>query len=90
MRSRDGVAIDEGEKLLEDGEERPVGEHTHALLHLHCTVSDGSAVHDTDQPQPHSLPFGHSLPWVRLVELDSSSIHLRGRKERRGHECTAD
>lgn len=83
MRSRDGVAIDEGEKLLEDGEERPVGEHTHALLHLHHAVSDGSVVHNTDQPEPQPLSFRESLPWVRLVELDSSSIHLRERGKKR-------
>lgn len=82
MRSRDGVAIDEGEKLLEDSEEWPVGEHTHTLLHLHRAVSDGSAVHNADQPEPHSLPFRQSLPWVCFIELDSSSIHLKVREKR--------
>lgn len=77
MRSRDGVTIDEGKKLLEDGEKWPVREHTHALFHLHCAVGDRSAVHNTDQPKPHPLPFRQSLPWVRLVELDRSSVHLR-------------
>lgn len=81
MRSRDGVAIDEGEKLLEDSEERPVGEHAHTLFHLHCAVGDGSAVHNTDQPETHSLPFRQSLPWVRFIELDSSSIHLEEREK---------
>lgn len=81
MRSRDGVTIDESQKLLEDGEERPMREYTHALLHLHCTVGDWPAVDNTDQPESYPLPFRQSLPWVCLIELDSSSIHLRERAE---------
>lgn len=81
MGSRDGVAIDESKKLLKDGEKWPMGEHTDTLLHLHRTVGNGSSIHNTDQPKPHPLPFRQSLPWVSLVELDSSAIYLTERKQ---------
>ncbi len=62
MRSGDGVSVDEGEELLEDSEEGPVGEDTDALLHLQAAVGDGSPVDHAEQPEPHALPLGQQLP----------------------------
>ena len=57
MGAGDGVAVDEGQKLLEDAEEGPVGEHAHALLHLQHAVGDGTPVHHAQQAQAHALPL---------------------------------
>ncbi len=76
MRSGDGVSVDEGEELLEDSEEGPVGEDTDALLHLQAAVGDGSPVDHAEQPEPHALPLGQQLPGEWLVELDGCSVNL--------------
>ena len=80
VRTGDGVAVDEGEKLLEDGEEGPVGEHADALLHLHRAAGDGPPVHHAHQAQAHALPLRQRLPRVRLVELDGGAVHLGERQ----------
>lgn len=84
MRTRDGVTVDKGEKLLEDGEEGPVGEHAHALLDLHRPAGDGPPVHHAYQAETHPLPLRQSLPGVRLVELDGRAVHLGAAKEVEG------
>lgn len=82
MRSGDGVSVDEGEELLEDGEEGPVGEDADALLHLQAAVCDRPPVDHAEQPEPHALPLRQQLPGERLVELDGCSVNLR--RERGG------
>lgn len=83
MRSGDGVSVDEGEELLEDGEEGPVGEDADALLHLQAAVCDRPPVDHAEQPEPHALPLRQQLPGERLVELDGCSVNLR--RERGGY-----
>lgn len=78
MGSGDGVSVDEGEELLEDGEEGPVGEDTDALLHLQAAVGDRPPVDHAQQPEPHALPLRQQLPGERLVELDGRSVNLQG------------
>lgn len=80
MGSGDGVSVDEGEELLEDGEKGPVGENTHALLHLQGAVGDRPPVHHAHQAQTDALPLREALPWERLIELDGSTVNL-GREE---------
>lgn len=77
VRPGDGVSVDEGEELLEDGEEGPVGEDADALLHLQAAAGDGPPVHDAEQPEPDALPLRQQLPGERLVELDRCSVNLR-------------
>lgn len=77
----DGVTVDKGEKLLEDGEEGPVREHAHTLLDLHRPAGDGPPVHYAYQAKTHPLSLRQSLPWVRLVELDGRAVHLGEAKE---------
>ena len=78
MGPGDGVSVDEGEKLLEDGEEGPVGEDADALLHLQGAVGDGPAVDHTEQAQPHALSLRQQLPGEGLIELDGCSVDLGG------------
>lgn len=89
--SGDGVAVDKGEELLEDGEEGPVGEHADALLHLKRAVGDGSPVHHAHQAQAHALPLGEALTRECLVELDGGPVHLmrRSKVRRAGPENVA-
>lgn len=82
MGSGDGVSVDEGEELLEDGEEGPVGEDTDALLHLQAAVGDRPPVDHAEQPEPHALPLRQQLPGERLVELDGCSVNLQGERGR--------
>lgn len=76
VSSRDGVSVDEGEKLLEDAEEGPVRQHTDALLHLKTAVSDGPPVQHAQQTQMNTLTLGQTLAAIRLIELYGSTVHL--------------
>ena len=78
VRPGDGVSVDEGEELLEDGEERPVGQDADALLHLQAAVGDGPPVDHAEQAEPDALPLRQQLPGERLVELDGGAINLQG------------
>lgn len=80
MGPGDGVSVDEGEELLEDGEERPVGEDADALLHLQAAAGDGPAVDHAEQTEPHALPLRQQLSGERLVELDGCSVNLQGQQ----------
>lgn len=82
MRPGDGVSVDEGEELLEDGEERPVGEDTDALLGVETAAVDGPPVHHAEQTEPDVLPLRQKLLGERLVELDGSAVNLQ---EQRGN-----
>lgn len=77
MRPRDGVSVNEGEELLEDGEEGPVGQDADALLHLEAAVGDGPSVDDAEEAEPHALSLRQQLAGKRLVELDGCSINLQ-------------
>lgn len=89
MGSGDRVSVDEGEELLEDGEEGPVGEDADALLHLQAAVGDRPPVDYAEQPEPHALPLRQQLPGERLVELDGCSVNLQGEPggETGGNPC---
>lgn len=76
MRTGDGVSVDEGEELLEDGEEGPVGQHADALLHLQAAAADWPPVDHAEQPQGDALPLRQQLRGEGLVELDGGAIHL--------------
>lgn len=82
VRSRDGVSVDEGQKLLEDGEEGPVGEDADALLPVDAAAANGPPVHHAEQAQPDALPLRQQLPGERLVELEGGAINLQ--RERGG------
>lgn len=78
MGSGDGVSVDKGEELLEDGEERPVGQDADALLHLKAAVGDRPPVDHAQQTEPHALPLRQQVPGERLVELDGCAVNLQG------------
>lgn len=82
MRTRDGVSVHEGEKLLEDGEERPVREDADALLHLQAAVGDRAPVDHAQQPQANALTLREQLAVEGLVELDGGAVNLQGENER--------
>lgn len=77
LSSRDGVSVDEGEELLEDAEEGPVGQDADALLHLQAAAGDGPPVHHAEQTQPHALLLRQQLLLEGLVELDGGAVDLR-------------
>lgn len=77
MRPGDGVSVDKGEELLEDCEERPVGENADALLGMQTAAGDGPPVHHAEKAEPDVLPLRQVLPGEGLVELDGSSVNLQ-------------
>lgn len=77
VRSRDGVSVDEGQELLEDGEEGPVGQDADALLDVDTSAADGTPVHHAEQTQLEALPLRQQVPAERLVELDGGAVNLR-------------
>lgn len=81
MRSRDGVSVDEGEELLEDGEEGPVGEDADALLYVEAAAADWPAVHHAEQTEPDALPLRQQLSGEGLVELERGTVDLQKREQ---------
>lgn len=91
MRARDGVAIQECEKLAESVKEGPVGKQTDALVGVDQALSCG-AVGDCHR----GIGGGGGLVWIReqeaqlgallisqtvlrvgLIELNGSTVHLK-------------
>lgn len=81
MGPGDGVSVDEGEELLEDGEEGPVREDADARLHLQAAVGDGPPVDDAQQTEADALPLRQQLSAERLVKLDGGAVNLQGRSK---------
>lgn len=77
VRSRDGVSVDEGQELLEEGEEGPVGQDADALLDVEAAAADGTPVHHAEQTQLDALPLRQEVPAERLVELDGGAVNLQ-------------
>lgn len=92
MRARDGVAIQECEKLAESVKEGPVGKQTDALVGVDHALSCG-AVYDChrgigggggglvwirdQEAQLGALLISQTLLRVGLIELNGSTVHLK-------------
>lgn len=73
----DGELVEEHQELSEGLKEGPAWEQTDAFIGVHRPVGDHLLLHRGEQAQLDLLLLAQQIHWIRLVELDSWSVHLR-------------
>lgn len=77
VRAGDGQLVEEHQELAEGLEEGPAREQTDAFIGVHRPVGDHLLLHRGENAQLDLLLLAQQLHWIRLVELDGRSVHLR-------------
>lgn len=85
VRARDGQLVQEHEELAEGLKEGPAGEQADALVGVYGSVWDHLLLNSGEQAEMDLLLLAQQIHWIRLVELDGGSVHLRSDVPR-GHD----